>query len=297
MAEGHIADLPRRGVVAVGGADAGKFLGDLVTADIALCAPGRAVFAGLLTPQGKLLVDFIVFRDGGRFLIDLPRTAVADFVRRLTFYRLRAQVEVADVGEAYRVVVAWDGSGPPADMGILAPDPRLAGLGWRVLVAAGAPVSAPAYQAASAGDYDAHRIALGVPEGGVDYAFGETFPHDADMDQLGGIDFAKGCYVGQEVVSRMEHRGRARRRVVMATPAGGGPLPAAGTPLTAGGGPAIGALGSSANGIALALVRLDRAREAIDAGQSIVADEVPVSLALPPWARFGWPDAASGGPA
>jgi folate-binding protein YgfZ len=239
-----------------------------------------------LTPQGKVLFDFIVFHDGRRFLFDLPRASAADFTRRLTFYRLRARVAVDDLSEAHRVVAAW-GDGAPNRDGAVAPDPRLAALGWRAIVAADA-ADPPGLAPASEAEYDAHRIALGVPEGGIDFPFGEPFPHDTDMDQLGGVDFAKGCYVGQEVVSRMEHRGTARRRVVIAL--GAAPLPPPGTPLTAGGRP-VGTLGSSAGGAGIALVRLDRARQAIDAGQPIQAGAATVTLALPGWARFGWPDA------
>jgi len=281
VSAGRIASLVRRGVVAVGGADAEKLLNDLVTADIGQAGPGRAVYAGLLTPQGKVLFDFIVFRDGDGFLFDVARASVADLVKRLTFYRLRAKVTIEDVSEGRQVLAAWGDGAPDAD-GVVAPDPRLPALGWRAIAAAGADLAT-----AGEADYDAHRIALGVPEGGIDFAFGEAFPHDTDMDQLGGIDFNKGCYVGQEVVSRMEHRGTARRRVVIAT--GAAPLPAAGTAVTAGERP-IGTLMSSADGTGLALVRLDRAREAMDAGETVMAGGTALALKLPSWARFGWPD-------
>ncbi len=276
---GRIARLERRGVVAVGGRDAEQFLNDLVTADMT-AGSGRAVYAGLLTPQGKVLFDFIVFRDGDRFLFDLPRALVADFVKRLTFYRLRAAVTIEDMSMSHSVLTAW-GDTAPDIAGIVAPDPRLAALGWRAIVFGDGEANA------SEADYDAHRIPLGVPEGGIDFAFGDAFPHDADMDQLGGVDFKKGCYVGQEVVSRMEHRGTARRRFVIA--AGAGPLPAAGTPIAAGDKP-LGTLGSSADGTGLALVRLDRAKEAIDLGETIAAGDATLTLTIPPWARFGWPE-------
>jgi folate-binding protein YgfZ len=139
---------------------------------------------------------------------------------------------------------------------------------------------------ASEAEYDAHRIGLGVPEGGIDFAFGDAFPHDADMDQLGGVDFDKGCYVGQEVVSRMEHRGTARRRIVLAEGVG----LTARTEITAAGKP-IGQLTSTAAERGLALVRLDRAKEAMDQGQPILAGAASLTLALPPWARFTWPHA------
>ena len=137
----------------------------------------------------------------------------------------------------------------------------------------------------------AHRIALGVPEGGIDFAFGDAFPHDADMDQLGGVAFDKGCYVGQEVVSRIEHRHTARRRIIIVTSASAAALPASGE-ILADGRP-LGALGSTVRGPGLALVRLDRARDAIERGETITVAGTPVSLSIPSWARFGWPTVAA----
>ena len=284
MSKGRIAELSRRGVVAVRGPDAAKFLNDLVTSDVPE-APGGAAFGALLSPQGKILFDFIVFRDRDGFLFDLPKPAVADFVKRLGFYRLRAKVEIADLSNEREVVAAWGSDVAPILDGPVAADPRLAALGFRAIVPGGADMAAD-YEEAGAADYDAHRIALGVPEGGVDFAYGEPYPHDTDMDQLAGVDFTKGCYVGQEVVSRMQHRGTARRRFVRVSASAA--LPALGMPLTAGG-KALGTLGSSAPGDGLALVRLDRAKDALDHGVAIMAGDVPVTLALPEWAKFGWP--------
>ena len=291
MSEGRIAVLVRRGVVAVGGPEAEMFLNDLVTADISRAGPGQAVFAALLTPQGKILFDFIVLRDSDRFLFDLPRALTADFARRLGFYRLRAKVTVDDVSADNQVLAVWGPEGVHHIDGVAAPDPRLAALGWRIVAPADQPPVLSGFAPATEADYDAHRIPLGIPEGGIDFAFGDVFPHDADMDQLAGVDFSKGCYVGQEVVSRMEHRGTARRRFVIARATGA--LPAAGA-IVAAGGKAIGTLGSSAGEQALALVRLDRAREAIDAGTPILAGDAPLTLSLPGWARFGWPQARDG---
>jgi folate-binding protein YgfZ len=142
----------------------------------------------------------------------------------------------------------------------------------------------PGWRAGSPADYHAHRIALGIPEGGTDFAFGEAFPHDADMDQLGGVDFRKGCYIGQEVVSRMEHRGTSRRRIVLAASLHALP---SGAPITADGKP-LGQVMSVAGSQGLAQIRVDRAKAAMDAGLAVLAADVPVSLTLPAWARFGW---------
>jgi folate-binding protein YgfZ len=277
---GQIARLDRRAVVAVGGSDAQKFLNDLVTADIADASASRAVYAALLTPQGKILFDFIIFRDGEAFLFDLPRDKAAEFAKRVGFYRLRANVTIAEHPEM-KIVAGWNGATTPPT-GISAADPRLPELGWRAIVAGDVVTDA------TEADYERHRIARGIPEGGLDFAFGDAFPHDADMDQLHGVAFTKGCYVGQEVVSRMEHRHTARRRVVVARAAD--PLPAKSEVLAAG--RPIGTLGSSAGELALALVRLDRAKEALDRGDPITAGGIPLSLSIPEWARFGWPTPA-----
>jgi len=288
MSEGQITQLQRRGTVAVGGEDAAKFLNDLITVDVPETV-GDARYGALLNPQGKILFDFIVVHTAEGFLFDLPRAAAADFARRLGFYRLRAKVDVADLTADREIVAAWGGAAPPLLDGAVYVDPRLPALGYRGIVPAGADMAA-GYAEVRLEAYDAHRIALGVPEGSVDFAYGDAYPHDVDMDQLAGVDFKKGCYVGQEVVSRMQHRGTGRRRFVVAGATA--PLPAPGTPLTAG--PAsIGTLGSSSGPNALALVRLDRAKVAIDAGTPITAGDSVLTLSLPSWAHFDWPAAAA----
>jgi folate-binding protein YgfZ len=281
-----IAPRPDRGVVAIGGADAIGFLARLVTCTIEGLAPGEARFGGLLGPQGKLLFDFFLVRRDDGFLVEIERARVAEFLRRLAFYRLRAAVSLDDRSDDFEVFVAWgDGADPAATVAF--DDPRLAGLGRHLLVARPATVVATATLA----DWHRHRIGLGVPESGRDHELGDLFPHDVDMDDLGGIDFTKGCYVGQEVVSRMRHRGTARRRFVLAEAGDGGSLPPPGTEIAAADRP-LGVLGSSAGARGLALVRLDRVRAAIDAGEAIAAAGVPLTLTLPGFARFGWPAAA-----
>jgi folate-binding protein YgfZ len=282
---GSYAILQDRGVVGVGGADAPKFLQDLVTADIDRAGADSAAYGGLLTPQGKILFDFIIYRAGDRFLFDTPRSAAADLAKRLLFYRLRAKVEIADLSETHRVIAAWGAATSPAGPIAFVTDPRLAALGFRAVVTAGTAVDLPGWIAANANAYHAHRIALGVPEGGIDFAFGQAFPHDADMDQLGGVAMEKGCYVGQEVVSRMEHRGTARRRIVVARAAS--PLPAAGTPI-ASEGRSIGEIASVSGTSGLARVRVDRVKDAMDAGVPVAAGGVVLSLSIPHWARFEW---------
>src|SRR5688572_19297653 len=251
MTLGKWTELPDRGVVEVGGADARHFLHNLVTSDLERVAPGRAGYGALLTPQGKILVDFIMLADGDRFLLDVARDKAPELAKRLGFYKLRAAVEIADRSLARTVIAAWDSANPPPLGAVVSPDPRLPDLGYRGVVAA--PPELPRWHRVTPADYAAHRIALAVPEGGKDFTFGDAFPHDADMDQLGGVDFVKGCYTGQEVVSRMEHRGTARRRIILVR--SDGSLPATGTAVTAGG-QELGTLGSVSGSEGLASIRL-----------------------------------------
>ena len=274
-----------RAVVAVGGPDAPTLLGDLVTGDTVGLDHTRAGYAALLTPQGKILFDFLVFRDEDRFLLDAPADSATALVQRLTLYRLRSNVDISPLRDA-RVVAAWGEH--VRDLPGLVPDPRLADLGARGILAPDQEIDPALAAPADAAAYHARRIALGVPQAGADFGYGEVFPHDIAMDQLGGVDFRKGCYVGQEVVSRMQHRGTARRRIVLV--ASQSPLPEAGTALKDGEKP-VGILGSAAGTHGIAIVRLDRAGEALQAGRAIDAGGAPVTLEIPAWASYGWPEA------
>jgi tRNA-modifying protein YgfZ len=221
------ARLPDRGVIKLGGKDARKFLNGLVTTDITNVTEQSPRFAALLTPQGKIIVDFIVASgdspDDQELYLDCPKALAATLLERLAFYKLRAKIEVEDFSDILCILALWDDPAP-GRWGLRYPDPRLPALGWRC-ISAPDPANAAAFGAdlVDARDYEAHRIALGVPSGGLDFIYGDTFPHEADMDQLGGVDFDKGCFVGQEVVSRMEHRGTARTRVVPVTLSGVAP--------------------------------------------------------------------------
>ena len=289
--------LPDRGVVKVAGEAARSFLNGLVTADIGKVTPDAPCFAALLTPQGKIIVDAIVAEadpsDGGGFFLDVPRALAKTCVDRLNFYKLRAKVMVEDLSDILGVMVVWDGEAA-TEYGLCYRDPRLAALGLRVMLPPHLAAEAAGDLGAAlvpATDYETHRIALGVPRGGLDFSYGDAFPHEADMDQLHGVDFAKGCYVGQEVVSRMEHRGSARSRIVPV--AYDGFPPDAGAAVTAAEKP-VGTFGSAAQGRALALLRLDRAADALAAGHTIVAGAVTLRLVKPAWATFPFPGEAKG---
>lgn len=284
--------LPDRGVVKVVGDDAHNFLNGLLTTDMTTVTSAHARFAALLTPQGKIVADAIVAASpqdtGGGFFLDCPRALAPGLVTKLNFYKLRAKVIVEDLSEILGVLAVWDGQAS-TEYGLTYADPRLPALGTRIMIpshlaqAAAKDIGAELVEPAA---YEAHRIALGVPRGGLDFIYGDAFPHEAAMDQLAGVDFDKGCYVGQEVVSRMEHRGTARTRVLSA--AYDGAAPEAGVPVLAGE-RTLGTFGSATEGHAIVLTRLDRLADALAAGATITAGGVPLRISKPAWARFELP--------
>jgi folate-binding protein YgfZ len=275
--------LSGRAFLRISGADAETLLQSLITTNLPDLPAGEIRAGALLTPQGKILFDFLIRRDGdGAFLIETTEDQRDALVKRLTMYKLRAAVDLALV-EGSDVAIAWDE--PEAD----APrDSRFTKAGLAVSRRPGAGGSDdPAL-------YEALRIGAGLAESGRDYALSDAFPHDVLLDLTGGLSYRKGCYVGQEVVSRMHHRGTARRRPVIVT--GETALPATGTELLADGKP-IGTLGSVSGPLGLAVVRIDRAADAINAGTPITADGAPVTVALPAWTGLAFPQEASEVPA
>jgi folate-binding protein YgfZ len=271
-----VAMLEDRGVVSVSGADATAFLQGLLTNDVERLGPSEARYAALLTPQGKILFDMIAVRAPGEepsYLIECSATQAADLAKRLGFYKLRAKVAVADVSADRAVVAFWGAKPATVAEGVLYADPRDPRLGWRGILPR--PIAA-AIGSEHVSEYEGLRIAVGAPKGGLDFAYADAFPHDANFDLLHGVDFDKGCYVGQEVVSRMKHRGTARKRIARVKLSG--PAPAPGTPVMDGQ-LAVGALGSSSGREALALLRLDRAEEAMAAGRTLRAGGIGLALA------------------
>jgi len=277
--------LSDRTLISVTGAEAEHFLQNILTTDLDALAEGEARPGALLTPQGKILFDFLISRDGsGGFRLDCRTEVADDFLRRLMLYKLRAKVEIGKQ-EQMLVAASWDSdSSASHDDSTVLRDARFKP------PAAAFRIYGPAISAS--GDvsaWHAYRIAGGVAESGSDYALGDAFPHDVLLDETGGVGFGKGCYVGQEVVSRMHHRGTARRRVLLVS--AGTPLPAPGTEIVANG-RSIGALGSVSGTKGLAIVRIDRVKDALDAGVTISAADVPLSLAIPAWAKFTFPQDA-----
>ncbi|MDK4703183.1 folate-binding protein YgfZ [Rhizobium sp. CNPSo 4062] len=269
--------LRERSFIRIAGAEAETFLHNLITTDLASLGTDEARPGALLTPQGKILFDFMIWRDGTGFLLETDTAQREALLKRLTMYRLRAKVDfVAE--DTQGVTVAW---GDDATHG--PKDSRFAKAEIVLTRTPGEHGSDPEAL------YDALRIANGIAVSGRDFALQDAFPHDVLMDLNGGLGFRKGCYIGQEVVSRMHHRGTARRRVVIVN--GSAELPPPGTELIVGSKP-IGTLGSTAGNMGLAIVRIDRAGEAIAEEVPIKAGEVDVTASLPVWSGLSFPTRA-----
>ena len=258
-----IAHLKSRALLAVEGEDWRGFLHNLITQDVETLQPGEIRFAGLLTPQGRLLFDlFVVGRAEGCFL-DCDAERRASLLQRLSMYRLRAKVRLELHPGA--VLAAWDGR--PEGSGWSA-DPRLGTLGWRAYDLE------PPVGAADESLYQARRLALGVPDPVADCPADKTYPIEADFDLLGGIDFKKGCFVGQETTSRMKRRGQIKSRMAPVNLNG----PAAETEVL-NGTLRAGEVTSVIGDRAMALLRLDRIFGDLTLG------EARVSVDMPDWLR------------
>jgi len=272
--------LDDRAVIALSGPDARDFLQGLITNDMAGCITDCALYAALLTPQGKILFDFVLVPEKDTLvLIDCAAERAADLIKRLSMYRLRAKIDITARPEL-AVAAVWetDGATPHTPGGaIVFSDPRLLALGVRMI--ATRDVLARATGTFPRGDYTEHRLALGIPDSS-DLPPDSVFALDAGLEELNGVSFKKGCYIGQEVTARMKHRATARRRFVLVESVDG--LPAAGTPVESAG-REIGTLASGDTHHALALVRLDRLAEAEASHAPITAAGRPLVLRKAPW--------------
>jgi tRNA-modifying protein YgfZ len=269
-----IAHLPGRGVLSVAGEDRVAFLQGLVSNDVALAAPGRAVWAALLTPQGKWLTDFFILSDGERLLLDCEAAEAAPLAARLNRHRLRAKVTVEPL--PWQVAAASGPVAPPPG-GVAAADPRLPDAGWRVL--SPTPNEADATEA----ERDLHRLRLGLPDGARDLEREKTVLLEAGFDELNGVSWTKGCYLGQELTARTRYRGLLKRRLFPVH--ADAVMPAPGTPVIANGAE-VGHMRSSRDGMGLASLRLDAVHT------PLVCGGVQLSVVVPPWMRL--PEAAAG---
>jgi len=263
--------LENRSIITIEGEDAEHFLENLVTCKIAGMEEGEGNFGALLTPQGKIMFDFFVIRQKDGYLIDIESELAPEFLKRMTFYKLRAKVKM-EAQHAMQAVTFTDELPKKTILSIK--DPRHHDMPKRAYGSFG--------DIAEADDYLQYRIRLGVPEGGHDFQYGNAFPHEILMDKNNGIDFRKGCYVGQEVVSRMQHRATVRKRVIKVSAETN--LPPTGTPVLADDKPS-GNIGSTDGKNGLALIRLDRA----SAAKHITANGVELTCKRPEWLDIEWP--------
>ena len=268
-----IANLPDRGVVEVTGEDRLSFLQGLVSNDVAAAEAGRAVWAALLTPQGKWQADFFLFAEHDRLLLDCARDQAEMIAAGLSRFRLRAKVALRDASADFAVGAGW-GDAPMPDSPLAAPDPRLAEAGWRALAVA--PLAAEADAAA----YDLHRLALGLPDGARDLEGGTSVLLEGGFDELHGISWTKGCYMGQELTARTKYRGLLKKRLFPVAVTG--PLPASGTPVTRDGAE-VGEMRSGRDGLGLALLRIEAVERGgpFGCGDAVLAPRIPAWMRLP----------------
>jgi len=295
----RFATLADRGVLALAGEDARPFVQGLISNDVDKLGPARVLYAALLTPQGKYLHDFILAECGGALLLDVERARAADLLRRLTLYRLRSKVTIEDRTQAMRVVVLpGEGAAPRFGLareagaargfggGAAFVDPRLPALGVRAIVPADLDDDAflaLGFAPGSSDDYERLRLEQGVPDGSRDILVDKSFLLESNFEELNGVDFDKGCYVGQELTSRTKFRGAVRRRLFKV--AVDGPLPQPGTPILLGDREA-GQMRSGQGARGLALLRLDLVDEARASGAPLVAGDARLTPAKPDWAAF-----------
>jgi folate-binding protein YgfZ len=265
-----IATLEHRRVIAVDGEDRVSFLQGLVSQDMERAQPGAALWSALLTPQGKWLADFFVFSDGARLLLDVEAAQQEMIMARLSRFRLRARVTMT--ATPFVVQVAWDGPAPAVPSGLIAADPRLDAAGWRILT------DPPLAETAIAGEWDAHRIVLGLPDGSRDLEAEKTVLLEAGFDELNGISWTKGCYMGQELTARTRYRGLLKRRLVPVTIAGPPPPPG---PSVMSGERDVGTMRSAAGAHGLAVLRLD----VLD-GAVLTCGDASLTPAVPAWMRL-----------
>jgi folate-binding protein YgfZ len=291
--------LDDRGVLALRGADVRSFLQGLISNDVRRIGADQAAYAALLTPQGKFLFDFFIAEQGDALLLDTELARLSDLQRRLMMYRLRSKVEIEDVsgGLAVAALIGEDAAGTlelPAgagacrrlDEGLAFIDPRLDRMGARALLprpSAAATLAGLGLEAVPRAAYERLRLGLGVPDGSRDLAVEKATLLESGFEELNGVDFQKGCFVGQELTARMKYRGLVRKRLLPVTFVGAAPAPGAVIRL---GDREAGEMRSSSDGHGLALLRLEQLAKARESGTPLVADGIQIVPATPDWVRL-----------
>jgi tRNA-modifying protein YgfZ len=291
--------LPERGLLALSGPDAATFLQGLISNDLNRVTGGQAGYGALLTPQGKFLYDFILLRADETLLLDTERGRLGQLLQRLTMYRLRSKVELEDVSARYAVAAVLGdraaerfelpdrpGACRPLGEGLALVDPRLTRLGVRVLLPPDridGTLAALGLARLEPDAYEQLRLELGVPDGSRDLVVERSTLLESGFEELHGVDFAKGCFVGQELTARMHYRGLVRKRLLPVTLEGPRPEPGAIIRL---GELEAGEMRSSIEGRGLALLRLDRIAEAERTGTPLSAGATEVRPIKPDWVKF-----------
>ncbi|HXA26678.1 MAG TPA: folate-binding protein [Acetobacteraceae bacterium] len=260
-------------MIEVGGEGREDFLQGLVSNDVTQAVPGRAAWAALLTPQGKWLADFFILADGDRLLLDCERAQAPSLLQRLSRFRLRSKVTLR-AAEELSVYAAWDGTPTetPTGQAIVATDPRLPEAGWRVLSAT--PLPATALET----DWDRHRLALGLPDGSRDLEAEKTILLEAGFDELHGVSWTKGCYLGQELTARTKYRGLIKRRLVPVSVSGA--LPPPGTPVLRNAAE-VGTMRSGRDQSGLAVLRIEALHATLTCGDATLTPHIPAWMVLP----------------
>lgn len=273
--------LDERGLIRIEGSEARPFLQGLISNDMDILRPESAIYAALLTPQGKYLFDFLLYDRGDHLLLDGERARLTDLLRRLTMYRLRSKVTLADVSEELGVLAVFDHEPlSAAALPTAVEDPRLPELGLRLVlprVEMDGFIAAHGLERVDFAQYDRLRLGLGVPDGSRDLVVDRSLLLESGFEELHGVSFTKGCFVGQELTARTKHRGLIKRRLLPVRV--DGPLPAPATQVTRGGKDA-GEMRSGADDLALALLRLD---QLVAGGEPLRAGDAVLTPVPPPW--------------
>jgi folate-binding protein YgfZ len=288
--------LPDRGVLALHGGDVRPFLQGLISNDVAQVREDRAAYGALLTPQGKFLFDFFIVQDSGQLLLDTEGARLGELHRRLLAYRLRSKVDIEDCSAQFSVAALIGdhpaemldlpevpGAARALDQGLVFVDPRLPRLGARALLprdTASATLAAFGFEAVEREAYERLRLTLGVPDGSRDLVVEKATLLESGFEELHGVDFAKGCFVGQELTARMKYRGLVRKRLLPVTFTGAPPPP--GTVIRLGEREA-GEMRSGIEGQGLALLRLEQVEKAKTDGMPLMAGGTEILPVAPVW--------------
>lgn len=302
MGQAYFFIAAERGVLAVGGPDRRAFLQGLISNDVERITADRAIHAALLTPQGRYLHDFFLVEIGETLLIDCERARLPELQKKLTMFKLRSKVTLEDQSARWAVAVLWGnaartlglppeaGSARAVEQGIAYVDPRLAAIGCRAILPAETASAALAKAGLAASDqtaWDIHRLSLGIPDGSRDLPVEKALLLESGFDELNGVDWNKGCYMGQELTARTKYRGLVRKRLLPVTVEG--QMPAPGT-LVMLGEKEAGEMRSGRDGHALALLRLEMVEAANESGP-LTAGAARVTAHVPAWVKLPEPEA------